>query len=110
MTAKLRLRYRYSPLPNLHFIFLFISSFLEFGNRFIDVHFLPVSESDDKGVFELCRNGAAKNDKRLKGLKNVDYYKEKGIYKYTYGASAEMNPSSIRMLGMALAFRTRNPA
>lgn len=33
----------------------------------------------------------AKNDKRLKGLKNVDYYKEKGIYKYTYGASADYN-------------------
>ena len=33
----------------------------------------------------------AKNDKRLKGLKNVDYYKEKGLYKYTYGASADYN-------------------
>lgn len=32
-----------------------------------------------------------KNDKRLKGLKGVDYYKEKGIYKYTYGASADYN-------------------
>ena len=32
--------------------------FFEFGNRFIDVHFLAVPESDDKGVFELCRNGA----------------------------------------------------
>lgn len=29
----------------------------------------------------------AKNDKRLKGLKDVDYYKEGGLYKYTYGAS-----------------------
>lgn len=33
----------------------------------------------------------AKNDKRLKGLKNVDYYKEGGIYKYTYGASSDYN-------------------
>lgn len=33
----------------------------------------------------------AKNDKRLKGLKNVDYYKEKGLYKYTYGASGDYN-------------------
>ena len=33
----------------------------------------------------------AKNDKRLKGLKEVDYYKEGGIYKYTYGASADYN-------------------
>ena len=33
----------------------------------------------------------AKNDKRLKGLKGVDYYKEKVIYKYTYGASGDYN-------------------
>lgn len=33
----------------------------------------------------------AKNDRRLKGLKEVDYYKEKGLYKYTYGASADYN-------------------
>lgn len=33
----------------------------------------------------------AKNDKRLKGLKEVEYYKEGGIYKYTYGASTDYN-------------------
>ena len=33
----------------------------------------------------------AKNDKRLKALKGVDYYKEKDIYKYTYGASGDYN-------------------
>ncbi|WP_294630561.1 N-acetylmuramoyl-L-alanine amidase [uncultured Bacteroides sp.] len=33
----------------------------------------------------------AKNDRRLKGLKNVEYYKEKGLYKYTYGASSDYN-------------------
>lgn len=33
----------------------------------------------------------AKNDKRLKGLKNVDYYQEGGLYKYTYGASSDYN-------------------
>lgn len=33
----------------------------------------------------------AKNDKRLKGLKGVDYYKESGLYKYTYGASPDYN-------------------
>lgn len=33
----------------------------------------------------------AKNDKRLKGLKDVEYYKEGGLYKYTYGASADYN-------------------
>ena len=32
-----------------------------------------------------------KNDKRLKGLKDVDYYIEKGLYKYTYGASTDYN-------------------
>ena len=33
----------------------------------------------------------SKNDKQLKGLTGVDYYKEKGIYKYTYGASTDYN-------------------
>lgn len=33
----------------------------------------------------------AKNDKRLKGLKDVEYYKEGGIIKYTYGASPDYN-------------------
>lgn len=33
----------------------------------------------------------AKNDKRLKGLQGVEYYKEGGIYKYTYGASPDYN-------------------
>lgn len=32
-----------------------------------------------------------KKDKRFKGLKNVDYYKEGGMYKYTYGASTDYN-------------------
>lgn len=32
-----------------------------------------------------------KNDKRLKGLKGVDYYREGGLYKYTYGDSADYN-------------------
>ncbi|NDW11732.1 N-acetylmuramoyl-L-alanine amidase [Bacteroides sp. 214] len=31
------------------------------------------------------------NDKRFKGLKGVDNYKEGGIYKYTYGASPDYN-------------------
>lgn len=32
-----------------------------------------------------------KNDKRLKGLKDAEYYREGGIYKYTYGASSDYN-------------------
>jgi hypothetical protein len=30
-------------------------------------------------------------DKRFKGLKDVEYYQEGGLYKYTYGASADYN-------------------
>lgn len=33
----------------------------------------------------------AKNDKRLKGLKDVEYYKEGALLKYTYGASTDYN-------------------
>lgn len=33
----------------------------------------------------------SKTDKRLKGLEGVDYYKEGGIYKYTYGTSSDYN-------------------
>lgn len=32
-----------------------------------------------------------KDDKRFKGLSNVDYYRDGKIYKYTYGASADYN-------------------
>ncbi len=32
-----------------------------------------------------------KNDRKLKGLSPVSYYKEKGIYKYTYGISTDYN-------------------
>ena len=31
------------------------------------------------------------SDSRFKGLKNVDNYKEKGLYKYTYGATTDYN-------------------
>lgn len=31
------------------------------------------------------------NDKRFKGLTDVDYYRENGLYKYTYGASSDYN-------------------
>ena len=33
----------------------------------------------------------ASNDKRLKGLKDVEYYQEGGLYKYTYGSSTDYN-------------------
>lgn len=54
-----------------------------------------VAVSTEKPVFmiqilassELLRD----NDKRLKGLKGVEHYKENGLYKYTYGASEDYN-------------------
>ena len=50
---------------------------------------------DSNSVFKIqiltSSRPLAKNDKRLKGLKNVDYYKEGGLYKYTYGASSDYN-------------------
>lgn len=44
---------------------------------------LPVFKIQILTSSELLRN----NDKRLKGLKDVKHYKEKGLYKYTYGSS-----------------------
>ena len=34
------------------------------------------------------------NDRRLKGIKPVEFYKENGLYKYTYGSST--NYSEIK--------------
>ena len=55
-----------------------------------------VSQTEQSGiVFKIqiltSSRPLAKNDKRLKGVKDVDYYKEGGIYKYTYGASPDYN-------------------
>lgn len=55
-----------------------------------------VAQTEDKApVFKIqiltSSRPLAKNDKRLKGLKDVDYYKEGGLYKYTYGASSDYN-------------------
>lgn len=44
---------------------------------------LPVFKIQILTSSELLRS----NDKRLKGLKDVKHYKEKGLYKYTYGSS-----------------------
>ena len=30
-------------------------------------------------------------DRRFKGIKPIDYYKEKGMYKYTYGKTTDYN-------------------
>lgn len=51
--------------------------------------------SSDKPVFKIQILTASRplktTDRRLKGLKPVDYYQENGIYKYTYGASTDYN-------------------
>lgn len=53
------------------------------------------STQGNKPVFKIqilsTSKPLAKNDKRLKGLKNVEYYKEGNVYKYTYGASTDYN-------------------
>lgn len=36
-------------------------------------------------------NKLSTGDKRFKGLTGVDYYKENGLYKYTYGTSSDYN-------------------
>ena len=51
--------------------------------------------TDSRPVFKIqiltAPSVLKKNDSRLKGLTAVDYYKEKGIYKYTYGESEDYN-------------------
>lgn len=48
-----------------------------------------------KPVFKIqiltCDHKLRTNDYRLKGLKGTEYYQEKGLYKYTYGASTDYN-------------------
>ena len=46
-----------------------------------------------------------KNDKRLKGLTDVEYYKEGGIFKYTYGASPDYNKVLRTRRNIALQFK-----
>ena len=54
----------------------------------------------DKPVFKIqiltSQNLIAANNRKFKGLSPVDHYKEKGIYKYTYGSSTDYN--KIRQL------------
>ena len=51
----------------------------------------PVQEEGNAATATPEKKNAPQADKRLKGLKDVDYYKEGGIYKYTYGASPDYN-------------------
>ena len=47
----------------------------------------------------------AANDKRLKGLKGVEYYQEGGLCKYTYGASTDYNKVLRTKREIALKFK-----
>ena len=48
----------------------------------------------------------SKNDKRLKGLKGTEYYKEGGLYKYTYGASSSYD--EIKRLKRSIAAKFKD--
>ena len=60
-----------------------------------DVRRSESADVDEKPVFKVqiltSSRPLKKGAPQLKGLKNVDYYKENGIYKYTYGQSADYN-------------------
>lgn len=56
----------------------------------------PDKESKEEGIiFKIQILTSSKplspNDKRLKGVKDAEYYKEGGLYKYTCGASKDYN-------------------
>jgi ribonucleoside-diphosphate reductase alpha chain len=61
------------------------------GKPFVQQYPIDADEPLFKIQILTSSRPLAKNDKRLKGLKNVDYYKEGGLYKYTYGASSDYN-------------------
>jgi len=50
---------------------------------------------DDAPVFKIqiltSSTVLKKGDKKLKGMSDVDYYRDGGLYKYTYGSSANYN-------------------
>lgn len=54
-----------------------------------------VIETKDKPIFKVqfltSSTKLKDNDRTLKGLTNVEYYKDKGLYKYTYGATTDYN-------------------
>ena len=56
----------------------------------------PTTSSDKQAsVFKIqiltSTKSLSLHDKQFKGLKGIEYYKEKGLYKYTYGASTDYN-------------------
>ena len=55
----------------------------------------PTSNTDNKPVFKIqfmvSSTQLDNNDKAFKGLTPVDYYYDKGLYKYTYNATTDYN-------------------
>lgn len=55
----------------------------------------PTSNTDNKPVFKIqfmvSSTKLDNNDKAFKGLTPVDYYYDKGLYKYTYNATTDYN-------------------
>ena len=55
----------------------------------------PTSNTDNKPVFKIqfmvSSTKFDSNDKAFKGLTPVDYYYDKGLYKYTYNATTDYN-------------------
>lgn len=55
----------------------------------------PVSVADNRPMFKIQLASMSRRlnvtDKAFKGLQNVEYYEEGGLYKYTYGASYDYN-------------------
>ena len=58
-----------------------------------EAHPENIVKGKEKPVFKVQILTAARKlptgDKRLKGLKNVEYYREGGLYKYTYGTTTD---------------------
>ena len=64
------------------------------SNNRVKVEEKPRDKDDRAGVeyriqFLSSPKPLKKNDKELKGLKGVEYYKDKGMYKYTTGATTD---------------------
>lgn len=55
----------------------------------------PKAKAQQRPVFKVqllvADRPLKSNDRRLKGIKPVEYYKEKGMYKYTYGNTTDYN-------------------
>lgn len=64
---------------------------------------------DDKPVFKIqilvATKPLPKNDRQFKGVSPIDYYKEKGMIKYTYGESTDYNKIARMKREIAAKFK-----